>query len=1176
MTAPGAKQISYRGIGPWGGMSTQSRATPYLQELLENCYVSSDGQEIRPIPGFKTYVDLSAPRLYTTGPSAPIGGFERDVVDARRPVSATTGSYQYQDATTTQTLTVWSSMTHVHAFDFLGGRMVLIGESGLRREPIHASASSTRYVYVTAYTHDTSTGSAMTLLTLNEAFDFSLYGVKPFNTAREDGGAAHDCWRIYLSGLTGPGAAVLNGFSHEVYAVGGAFAAPVIGGLAYPSTTTILIRTSVGSGNNGTSQTGFIDRVSKDHVSSTTTVSDDEESLTIWTIPNPFGSSLPIQTCQPAYVANRQRDFGDLSTFGAEEGGQLNCSRRRQEPLPYRVVPHVAGNRLIIVAPGYNCVFQAPAVVPITYEGTATDGLAWIANDLYDKPRCVGVPKAVMWVDVQKTYAAGSAHVWDASAEVDAYSFGGTGLTERAGTYKFAVCYKDDVTGETGLISETVAITTDATTIARQGIILHVMFPGYLMSECLAMTVTVFRSQRNGESLYFDQNYPLTACGAGTLTPGGAASAKYGIQPEIGLDAVMHGVALKMKFTADSDLEKHESTLPIIEQMPIGAKAARTVRGGWTVYGGALGNAGTNRELWKGTVGTYYDVNSPIKGGGQDPLYPRNDEVFTRVGRKTGTGVPNTLGFTQWGVGGYVLPTSYAGQEIVSKTLFPTPRQTVRLNKIVNTEAWYTAGSADEDRFREVRYQVVESPFGNADFARDPAHGDVYIKLPRSVLQISEADNPGVVPATNSTIVSKDFSEDIEAIGESNGQLVACSRGKTYFIGFGQSPVGVPAELASDNFGCIGANTMVSYDHGCAWISDRGPCALVGGRFVWIGESIQHLFVGSEARYLRDSRGMMRHAWGAHDPERGLLYFGLYANRNTAHTLTYAGSTATWSAWHASNNDQPLSRFPCDEILVYSYRVGQWSVWRPPTSLYVKWMAKAIDEDGKPRMFFLGSDNRVYVMDDKFSQWNENAIEATVDTAATSTTISTDGTFATSIASRGLGTFIEAGMQVLVVSQAAGRPLIKATTLVSESAGDLTLADAVTVAVGDKVYVGTRSYTVKTNFINMKGMETSRAVRAGMRFSMESLTGSEAVAFAKCSVTTSRLEDDEIVPKTVCFTQGETGYDDYRFLSEDDNAGYVLDRSFLRGAVQGVNTRLELTVVGSAAVRLQDAYLEAQ
>ena len=65
-------------------------------------------------------------------------------------------------------------------------------------------------------------------------------------------------------------------------------------------------------------------------------------------------------------------------------------------------------------------------------------------------------------------------------------------------------------------------------------------------------------------------------------------------------------------------------------------------------------------------------------------------------------------------------------------------------------------------------------------------------------------------------------------------------------------------------------------------------------------------------------------------------------------------------------------------------------------------------------------------------------------------------------------------------------------------------------------------------------------------------------------------------PITVLYTKGETGKDDYTTLAEDNGDGRVIDRSFALGGVQGVNTRMEIDIVGGAGVRLHDIYIEAQ
>lgn len=1153
MTQVGATQISFRGVGPWRGMTTQSRAQPFGFELLENCYVSSDGSEIRMVPGFVTYADLTAARAVN---GDTIGGFRRDVIDARRPVYAATGSYNFQDASVTETMKVWAPPTHVHGFDFVSGRMILFGEIGPRLEPIKDSGAGNTYVYVTAVTY---IGAGVTELTLNTAY----YIAGGFQSAGVAGTAA-TLWRIYLIGITGGPATTLCGAN-------GLGKAHVVG--SYPTATTIRITTDIGSAaNNVIGQTAYIARVTRDYAASNTET-DDNESLAIWTL-GTIPTSLPIQSCNPAWVANLQRDFGDTAGF-FDEGGRDGCSRRRSRSIPYRIVPHVAGNRLIMVAPGYNCVFQAPVTIPLNYEGANTNpGISWVSNDVYDKPRCVGVPKAIMYIDNVRTHTGGSVNTYAPGAAASA--FGGTDHPERTGVYKFAVAYKDEVTGEIGLLSETVDITTD-NSAAKVGVRLVVVHPGYVLPECLALSVLVYRSEKNGETLYYDHTAKMDAFFTVATSPRGTLSAKYGVAVSTAVDSYQHCIEILVPYQTDEILKsnaiKSEARLPIIEQMPMGAKAARTVRGGWTIYGGALGNRGARFELFASDLSLYYDKNSPITAAGA--FYPDNDLVFSRFATESSSSSGLTA-HGSWGTGLRGIPPAYAGQQVTSRSLFPFPRETVILDRIVNNEANYDSGVANgipHGQMREIRWKTVDSPVQpGIDTARDTK--TTYMLLPRGRLQISEADNPGVTPATNTTVISKEAAEDIEGIGEANGQMVVCTRSKTYVVGYGTSPVGVPGEMASDQFGCIAANSMVSFDLGCAWISDRGPCAILGGAFAWIGEPIQHLFTGESARYLRDSQGMMRHSWAAHDPDRGLIYFGLYANRNTSHSVVYRGNSGTWTGWGTALNDEAQSRFPCDEVLIYSYKAGAWSVWRPPTSLFIKWMAHGPDQNGVPRMFFLGSDDRVYVLDDDYAQWNENAIVCSVTADSSTTVVATDGTFATDVTARGNGTFWAAGMDVLVIWEVEGRPLMKKTTLVSVTASTVTLADAVVVATGDTLVIGGRTATIKTNFMTFKAAETARAANMGMRYSLDGDT--DGVAYVRGDALTTQIRDTEPASVTSTFTSQDSG-DSYLYLGANDDTDRTMDRRLSQGALQGSSpTRMEYIVSGNASVRIQDIYAEIQ
>ena len=834
-----------------------------------------------------------------------------------------------------------------------------------------------------------------------------------------------------------------------------------------------------------------------------------------------------------------------------------------------------------MAAPGYNCVFQAPAMLPLNYEDTvAAHGISWVSNDIYDKPRCVGVPKAVMWADFQTTFTGGSANTWTVAGAADAY--GGAGFVDRAGRYKFAVAYRDDATGEIGLQSE--AITVDTSNAgANHGIRLVVLYPGYLMHECLALSVVVFRSQKNSDQLFFDRTFPMDAFFNVAVSPLGAISSKYGVQPDTGAaDSYRHHVEILLPYTADEDLKKHVGASDIIEQMPMGCKAVRTMRGGWTVYGGALGNAGKNYELFESTLAMRHDtVATPADGGGTDPSYLQPDIVYSRLASNLSANFGYEANFNDWGCGAHGIPPAYEGQFLFSRFLFPYPREAVQINKLINDVTDFTAGAANfrYSRARELRYQVKDTPiYEGLVIDRAPTVGATYLKLPRAEIQISEADHPGVTPPDNTTIISHESGEDVEGIGEGNGQLVVCTRGKTYVIGYADTPIGRSPELASDRLGCIGANTMAEFEFGCAWLSDRGPAAVLGGQVQWIGETIKHFFDGIGSRYKRDSTGMMRHAFTAHDPSRALLYFGLFADRanGTADefNLNYVGNVISWDLPGTFTQDQAHSRFPCDEILVYSYKVGSWSVWRPPVKLLVKWMSYGIDQQtGTPAMFFLGSDNRIYKMDDDYAQWNAAPIVCHVTADTTGTVIATDGTFGTDITARGVaGNYWNAGMEVLVIGQSNGKPLIKRTTLTSISGANVTLADSVTVEIGDELQIGVRSYSIDTNYLSPKMSETARNGRVGIRYSLDGTSG--RTAYVQALATTTQQVNEEPQGKPAILTKRDTGQDDYNYLGASDATLRVMDQGFAQGALQGTNARVSIKVVGGATVRLQDLYAE--
>jgi hypothetical protein len=168
----------------------------------------------------------------------------------------------------------------------------------------------------------------------------------------------------------------------------------------------------------------------------------------------------------------------------------------------------------------------------------------------------------------------------------------------------------------------------------------------------------------------------------------------------------------------------------------------------------------------------------------------------------------------------------------------------------------------------------------------------------------------------------------------------------------------------SNEFGCVAANSMVEFDGGLAWLSERGPVAL-GAGLQHVGADITEDFAGQSGRYARDSQGMMRHSWSVHDAARGLVMWGLLRS-DADHTIEYEGETIALS----DATDEQLSRFPCDEVLIWSYRANAFSHWKPPAGLEVLWMRPLRDSKGVVRTCFLAADNRIYAFDDAWSDTN--------------------------------------------------------------------------------------------------------------------------------------------------------------------------------------------------------------
>ncbi len=531
MSNPNKLQLPLRG-DRWLGLDKESKATVGMPRLVraENCYVSKDGQELRRMPGFKTSADFSeaydpAARLDT--------GYHRLVEDAARNVITSAGTYPFEYAepvAIAERLFVRNKPTHMHCFEFVRSKLVVVGESDFRREPIRTGSSTGNDVLISSWAV---AGTDSTTLTLTAtAFGGpDWHGIAPGDS-------------IYIEDIPSSEseASVLNDKFHYVTATGA----------LQITINTGTVANSSGSGLNGKISRA---RVSKQvqapgtpytggrayYVGDADYEIEDDDSLTIYTaegFPDTDGTD-PLGECFPAYVANRQRDFGDpiASSGGSgdfrENGWNTSGTpfyqgvRRKPKTLPFRVNPDVAGDRLLLAAPGYGCIFQCPVILPpdSNFSSVGSGGIDVAYNDLYDKPRSLGMPKATIVHfhvddgsnDTELIYEAHADHVLP------------TASTMEGSAYKVMVAYKDEGTGEVGLASEPITVTVPSTA-GDTSIRIFVLHPGYLLAECLGFSYEVFVTGADGEVF----GHLLTAPGSiHNSTVGNTAfdilSCKYGI-----------------------------------------------------------------------------------------------------------------------------------------------------------------------------------------------------------------------------------------------------------------------------------------------------------------------------------------------------------------------------------------------------------------------------------------------------------------------------------------------------------------------------------------------------------------------------------------------------------------------------------------------------------------------
>lgn len=1191
----GQRLLSLKGASPqWRGKTTLSindRGERRFIEM-ENCYVSSDGSEIRHFPGFATILDLSADNNDY--------GYARNTYDAVLPIieggfTSPNDEYYSSFGSTTDrvTLRCRAKPVHYHCFEQIRDTLLIVGESRFREVPLMSDSST--FLTATHVAGVTTSGTVRWTITMSGSP--GAYSGKDTAGCGFNGLTVNDI--LYTEGFTVSDAAQqafidtnLNGRIHEIKAIvanvitlhtiaGGAFSAAALS--AGEVSKVRDSRSDIYSTPNAVSV----------YDSTLTNRPDDLDCLTSWRIVDRLSFEDIYQPCYPAWVANRQRDFGDATPITASgdvegiyvRGTTRGASRREQRRLPFRVNPEPATDRLILAAPAYNCLFEIPLVIPINPDNwpdspTNTEEagtFSWVSNHMHDKPRCLGIPKARL-VESTVTPVPSSPSQSEANFSALAVAISpDVGLGLMPGEYQFAISYEDEATGEEGLASEIVSVTIPSNNLTYT-LRINYIHPGWLMPECLATSINVYIAPPGEDALAYYCSFPLSAdVGGGGSFSLDAVTGFYGrraTSPDV-TQALISQRALPMKssgFNVETDLDP-ERLAPQSASMPRGGESARYVRGVLFTIG-HLGETGGSLDLWESRASHLFNNSS----------FDKDNEIQVRAyfpDAQAGPLLETRTDSKGFGIGGRNFPDAYEGITFFSKDLLPGPAHIAQVDRVLNRQA---PTLDDSNRFPALYERLrLTHPIAGRDntagvsptvHAVARTNRSIWYQMPKGQVQIGDPGAPWRASKALIQFIDPNKGDDGVAIGQLAGTVVLCSRKETYTFSWARNPGGEIPNLLSNEYGCIAANSMVEFDGGLAWLSERGPVA-IGASLQFVGADVMEDFFGIRRRYLTDSRGMMRHAFGCHDAQRGLVYWGLRTEDGILDEIEVDGTNVSW--FNAS--DQSRSRFPCDEVLVWSYRSGAFTTWRPPLKVY--WMRAMRDRAGEVRICFLGEDGRIYALDDYASDTNLTGFDTyPSNNGEDSTTLvvgsfGQDGDATTGRQSGDNVGFVREGMLVEFLNDR--NELVAETTVASAvtATSTITLATACTwrnSTEGWKVRVGGRQrMTLVSTYIGDSEIDPLHVDGVQMRYTLHGI----GLAHGKVALETSlRAEETATTPNSVAMTD-ESAWRSLGGQHGFENVQHIGRRiKWNQGGAEAFEVSVRMEFSGGAQVRINDIGLE--
>jgi len=640
----------------------------------------------------------------------------------------------------------------------------------------------------------------------------------------------------------------------------------------------------------------------------------------------------------------------------------------------------VSDRRVMIATPGYGCCFQV-------------DIGNWSVNAALNEVFALGTPKGL--IDLTTATAT-------------------TGGSLADTTYYVAVAYRTSETEGFGLMSKPFSITTAGGNIST--ITVQFASPWEVLRE-LPTVVTV-------------QCYIGTAETGLRLVDSQVSAVDLGTNPTPFVITALPAAVDTRDLT--------------IEQMPMGAKFLRTMRG-QTIFGGTQGT--------HGLLSDHFRINTDITHSGA-PAENRDVEIAR----------------TTELVGGHVFPPAYQGL----MNLYNPPRGTP---KIVNMQAltYYDPGAA-RHQWRTDWNSASGAGLFETEGKGIPAQG---------VIQVSEQGFPFVTPSSYNRIVEAHVGDDTEGAARfGNGWIIATDR-ELFSYTFQADPRASDPMRVSDDFGCNGSpNAMFEAEGFAGGVGHRGPW-IFGDGVSWIGEPVYNLFKTFKA----DSQGYMRHSIASYDDERRVVWFGFRESGTN----------------YDSVDDGRKGKVGCDKFLIYSIGAQAWTTWTVPSHLgQVWWMERVKFSDGQIRMTFLGGATKetaaIYVFDDEWLEGIESVVTSGVDTAflgATSTFVCAFDRSAT--AKVGMSYLIKRGNDHLSdgIIQSVSTTSIGLESTVTLQADDAITIGQIPVTIQAQAFPSLDpDGKLSINKIQLRGENVGGEVNTGAAFTATMRTDSEGLVGA--------------------------------------------------------------------------------